>query len=432
MGLLTGNLDQLMVSRISQDSVVAIGNSNQVLNVLVLTFGIISLSTTILISQYIGANQRERLGEIYTLAVAVNIIVGGVISAGLIIFAHPIALFMRIDPVIYADFERYISIVGGGMFLTAIFNTFTAIFKSNAMMKETMFLSIGINVTNIILNAVLIYGVGFIPRLGLTGAAIATVISRFIAVIIIIYMYFKRIKTSLSIRQLFPFPKKMFGKMLTIGIPSGGESISYDITCVVIMIWINGFGINAASARFYAGMFSCATWMFASAISMASQILVGYHMGAGDHNGAEKQVFKTLKLSLVSSAIIAVILWLLSNLLFGLVMSSNQNSSIDAAEVIRLGKTVLMIDIFLECGRAVNMTMVRSLQAAGDTKFPILLGICSTWLFAVGLSYVLGVRCGMGLPGVYIAMATDEVTRAIIFIFRWKSGVWRTKNLILR
>jgi putative MATE family efflux protein len=430
MGVLTGNIDQLMVSRISQDSVVAIGNANQVLNLLILTFGIISLSTTILISQYIGANQREKLGEIYTLAIVVNIVVGGIISAVLVIFAHPIAVAMGIDPVIYSDFERYLSIVGGCVFLTAIFNTFTAIFKSNAMMTEIMCLSIGINIVNIIVNWILINGIGPLPQMGLTGAALATVLSRLIAVIIIICMYYKKIKNSLSIKQLFPFPKKMFGKMLTIGIPSGGESISYSITCIVIMVWINGFGINAASARFYAGMFSCFTWMFASAISMASQILVGYHMGAGDQNGAEKQVFKTLKLALASSAIIAIGLWLLSGWLFSWVTSSNNDSSIVPAEVIRLGQTVLMIDIFLECGRAVNMTMVRSLQAAGDTKFPILLGICSTWLFAVGLSYVLGVRCGMGLPGVYIAMATDELTRAVIFIFRWKSGVWRTKNLI--
>lgn len=430
MGVLTGNIDQLMVSRISQDSVIAIGNSNQVLNLLVLTFGVISLSTTILISQYIGANQREKLGEIYTLAVSVNVVVGGIVSAALVIFAHPIAVAMGIDPVIYADFERYLSIVGGCMFLTAIFNTFTAIFKSNALMTEIMVLSIGINIVNVSTNWLLINGIGPFPQMGLTGAAVATIISRFIAVVIIIVMYYKRIKTSLSIKQLFPFPKKMFKKMLTIGIPSGGESLSYNITCIVIMVWINGFGLNAPSARFYAGMFACFTWMFASAISMASQILIGYHIGAGDHNGAEKQMLKTLKLSLLSSATIAVILWLVSGWLFSWVTSSNNNSNIDPAEVIRLGKTVLFIDIFLECGRAVNITMVRSLQATGDTKFPIFLGIGSTWIFAVGLSYILGVRCGMGLPGVYIAMATDEIIRAVIFIFRWKSNVWRTKNLI--
>jgi Na+-driven multidrug efflux pump len=109
-------------------------------------------------------------------------------------------------------------------------------------------------------------------------------------------------------------------------------------------------------------------------------------------------------------------------MLFGIVTGNK--------EIIALGGTILLIDIIVEAGRSVNLTMVRSLQAAGDIRFPILLGIASTWAVAVGMSYILGVRLEMGLVGVWTAMGADECLRAVICLFRWKGGRWKNKKLI--
>lgn len=422
MAMFVGNIDQIMISKYSENSVIAIGNSNSVLNLLILTFTIISLSTTILVSQHIGAKKEDKIGEIYTLAVFVNGAFGILISAVLVLFAKHIAVFIKVTPLLHDEFIKYISIVGGFMFLQALFTTFASIFKSNAYMKEVMTLSIAINAVNILFNYLLIYGIGPFPELGIVGVAIATVLGRLTGVVLIIVMYFRKIRVSLSFKQLKPFPKRMLGKMVTIGLPAGGESVSYSITALVILVMINTFGIVEAKTKMYASMFASVTWMFASAVSQAAQILVGYHKGAGDIEGVQKQVKTTLKFAVTASASIATLLFIFNKPLFGLV-------TIDP-DVIKLGSKILIIDIFLESGRAVNITMVRSLQAAGDTKFPIMLGIISTWIIAVGLSYLLGVVCGLGLIGVWIAMASDECTRAIIFIFRWKSGKWKTKDLL--
>jgi len=126
--------------------------------------------------------------------------------------------------------------------------------------------------------------------------------------------------------------------------------------------------------------------------------------------------------ALLTSAAISVTLAAFSRQIFGLVT--------DSAEIIALGGRIMLIDIFLEAGRAGNLTMVRSLQATGDIRFPILLGIASTWVIAVGLSFLLGVKLGFGLAGVWVAMASDEILRATIFLFRWRSGRWKTKKLI--
>ena len=91
---------------------------------------------------------------------------------------------------------------------------------------------------------------------------------------------------------------------------------------------------------------------------------------------------------------------------------------------------IVFIEMILAQGRAINMVTVRALQACGDTKFPILIGIIFEWLVAVGGSLILSIGFNLGLIGVWIAMASDEITRAVIFTLRWKKGKWRSIELV--
>lgn len=99
----------------------------------------------------------------------------------------------------------------------------------------------------------------------------------------------------------------------------------------------------------------------------------------------------------------------------------------DDPAVHALGKTILFIEIFLEIGRAVNMSMVMALNAAGDVRAPLTIGIIFMWSVATFGSWLLGVHWGWGLAGIWIAMAADECTRGLVFFWRWHQGVWRKR-----
>ena len=77
-----------------------------------------------------------------------------------------------------------------------------------------------------------------------------------------------------------------------------------------------------------------------------------------------------------------------------------------------------------------NMTMCRVLQACGDIRYPILLCVIFAWVMGVGGSWLFGVRFGLGLPGLWIAMALDECIRAVLFLWRWWSGAWQSKHVL--
>ncbi len=211
-------------------------------------------------------------------------------------------------------------------------------------------------------------------------------------------------------------------KLLAIGIPSGGESVSYNLSQMVITKIVNGFGTAVINTRVYANMFAMVSYMYGSAVSQAAQILVGVLIGGRKLEDAHKQVMRTIIYSLIIGVGVSTLLYIFSDSLFGLFT--------DDPAVLRLCKQVMLIEIFLEAGRAVNMTQVRALQAAGDIQFPILLGIASQWGVAVTLSFVFAVGMNLGVVGVWLAMMIDEVLRAILFLLRWYSGKWKTRNLI--
>lgn len=420
--MLVGNVDQIMVGRYSQQGVAAIGNANQILNLLLITFSVICTASTILISQYSGAKERGHIQQTYALSIVVNVFFSGMISA-LLLFGSPLIFrMMSLPQELMKDGVIYLRIIGAGMVLQAVYLTYTAFFRSNAMMKQTMVVSVGVNILNIFGNMILINGMFGIPPMGVAGAAISSVVSRLIGAIVIIVMFRKITGEKIKFSSLAPFPRALLKKLLGIGVPSAGESLSYSLSQVVIQSICNLLPVYVITTRVYANMFANFSYIYVSAISQAAQIVVGYLMGARQIDATAERVNATLKISLKTALVMSVLVCIFAKPLAGL-MTKDQR-------VIELFQKIALCEIALELGRAVNIVMVRSLQAIGDIRFPVTICIISAWLVAVGLGWLFAIRLGWGLVGLWVAMALDECFRAFLFLWRWKGGKWKEKNLL--
>ncbi len=421
--MLVGNADQFMISRYSQTAVAAIGNSNQVLNVLLLSFGVVNTATVILFSQYKGAGQREKMNQVASLALLTNMILGLLIGGILVAAKGRIFTWMQVPADAFDEACRYVDIVGSCLVLPALFMTLSAIFRSNGWLKEALGISAVMNVLNITGNALLIHGFGPLPALGLSGVAYSSNFARFAGILLFIwFLRRRRQQLGIAVAYLNPFPWAQEKRLLSIGLPAGGDSLSYTSAQVCILRMINTFGTPVVAAGIYSKMFANLSFLYSLALAQASQILVGYRIGAGEKDQVDKQVTKTAALAVMISCTMSVIMFLLSEQLFGLFTKDPQ--------VIALGRKIMLIDIPLEAGRAVNMVMVRSLQAAGDIRFPVVSGILCVWLVEVTGCYLFGVRAGYGLVGIWAVMAFDEVFRAVIYLWRWRQGLWRQRSLI--
>lgn len=420
--MLVGNADQIMVGWHDPSGVGAIGNANQVTNLVLLVFSVICTASMILISQYIGAKDTRRVNRTYTVALVTNICFGVIVSLVLVFGCGGIFRLMGVHEDILDKTCGYMRIIGAGMVFQSVYLTFTAFFRSSQMMKETMLISVLMNCLNIGGNAILINGLGPVPALGVLGAAISSDLSRLIGVIAIGVLFRRRFGKAIQFSDLRPFPAEQFKRLLAIGLPTGGESMSYNLSQICIQTVCNRFAQFVVNTRVYANMFANITYLFGSALSQAAQVVAARLMGAGDVPGTEKSVRRALAGSVGVSLTVSVLLYIFARPVYSIFTSD--------PDILTLAPTIMLIEIPLEVGRAVNMVMCRVLQACGDIKYPITLCVIFAWAVAVGGSWLFGVHFGLGLPGLWMAMACDECIRAVLFLLRWKSGAWRSKPLL--
>lgn len=417
--MMVPNVDQFMLSRYSQGSVAAVGNDNVVFNLVILTLAVLSQASTILIAHHRGAGDMKKVSEVCTVALVTNLVLGLVISLALFLFDDFFLDILGIPQEIWSDASLYIRWIGLFVFIQAMYMAFISFLRGFAQLKLTMLCSMVMNIMNISGNMILIHGLGPIPSLGVTGVCISTNISKFVGFFLILYLFHRYTPARLSLSYLKPFPKDTLHKLLYLGIPSGGETFSYQLSQTVIMKFVNIFGVAVITTKVYCYIIAMMSYVYSQSLAMATQILVGYFKGAGDNEEVDKRVKFTIAVAMLLSGSIATFLYLNSDSVLSIFTSD--------PEVLALGKTILFIEIFLETGRAVNMCMVMALNASGDVKAPVTVGIIFMWSVATFGAWLLGVHLYWGLAGIWIAMACDECTRGLVFFWRWHKGVWRKR-----
>lgn len=420
--MLVGNADQIMVGWHDPNGVGAIGNANQITNLVLLVFSVVCTAAMILISQYLGAKDTRRVNQTYNAALLMNLLFGVVVSVLLIVLCPVIFRLMGVHQEIFEETCLYMRIIGGGMVFQSVYLTFTAFFRSSQMMKETMVISVAMNCLNIGGNYVLINGLGPIPALGIAGAALSSDLSRLIGVVIIALLFRRKFGPVLSARHLRPFPWDQFRRLLAIGLPTGGESLSYNGSQICVQSVCNLFAAYVVNTRVYANIFANVTYLFGSALSQAGQVVAARLMGAGQVEQTDRNVKRSVVMAVAVSGILSVVLYVFCQPVYRLFTKD--------PDILLLARTIMLIEIPLELGRAVNMVLCRALQACGDIRFPIGICILGAWLVGVGGGYVLGVVFHLGLAGLWIAMACDECMRALLFLWRWHQGGWRSRSLL--
>ncbi|MGY3718736.1 MATE family efflux transporter [Sutcliffiella cohnii] len=414
--MLMGNADTLMLSQYSDDSVAAVGVANQILQMLIVMFGFIATGTTILVAQYLGAKDRHSASEVTVISIVANLIFSLGISIFIYFTSSKMLLMMNLPPELLSEADFYLKLVGVFSFVQALIMTIGATIRSYGFTKDTMYVTIGMNILNVIGNYLFIFGPFGIPVLGVDGVAISTVVSRSLGLLVMVYLLFRRIEEPLPFRKVFSLPFSHLKNLLKIGVPSAGEHIAWNGAQMVITYFIVMLGTEALTTRVYAQNLIMFIMLFAIAIGQGTQILIGHQIGAKQIELAYKRCMKSLRLGIVLAFSAAIVFYLLSDSLLSLFTNN--------PDVIAVGGTLLLLSVLLEPGRAFNLVVINSLRATGDVKFPVYMAILSMWGLQLPIAYILGIHFELGLVGIFIAFIFDEWFRGIIMLIRWRSRVW--------
>ena len=420
--MLMGMVDTFMLSAYSDNAVAAVGMSNQVINLIAVMFNFVAAGTVILISQNLGAQNQTKTSEIAIVSIGANFCIGILLSIVMITCSKYILTFMNTPLEIMDITLSYTKIIGSFLFLMAIQPVLSGILRSFGFTKYSMVITLIANIINIFGNALFIYGLFGVPELGPIGVAISTVFSRFITVCLIAFIIYRKINFTFSEHFFKTWPIQDVKNILKIGVPSALEQLAYSSSQVIIISFVSMLGTLAITTRVYTNNISMFIYLFSLAIAQGNQVLVGYLIGQEKTEEVSKHTFKTQRLAVLVSLILSILFYLGSDYLFGLFTEEQS--------ILKLGHTLLLINVALEIGRGTNLVLTNALKAADDINYPFILGIIGMWIICIPIAYLFGIHLGLGLAGIWIAYAVDECFRGLIFTLRWKSKKWLNKSFV--
>lgn len=416
--MLSGMVDTLMLSSVSDQAVGAVGTANTYIGVFIIMFGVISSGMVAVMTQNIGAGRPGIAYQARQLGLAFNAVIGVLMSVFLALFSGSMLRIVSIAPALMEPAETYLKIVGGACFLNALIPIFSSYLRVFGYTKHSLIGTIIGNVLNIVLNSIFL----FVLDWGVMGVAVATVISRVVNLIIVAAMGAVLIKAKQSPDRL---PAgRILGQIIKIGFPSACETALYNVAMTLIVRYMNQMdtdGMNV-TARSYTMQIANFSYCIGAALAQANAIMTGWRIGAKEYDECNKGTKKAAIYGIIAATCFSVTFAATGHFIVHIFT--------DDVQMINLVVKLLIVDIFLEFGRVTNLVYGQALKTSGDALFPVVMGAIFMYLFAVGGTYFIGIHLGLLAVGAYIAMAADECARAVGMVIRWKSGKWRNKRLV--
>ncbi len=420
--VLVGMCDGVMVSSVGEAAISGVSLVDMINNVVLTLFAALATGGAVVTSQYLGARQgenaRRSIGQLVLMSGTFGL---GAMALCLVLGRGMMRLFFgRIASDVMEAGLIYFRITALSFPFIALYNAGAAIFRSVGNSKVSMKVSIGMNMINVVGNALCIYGL----KMGVAGVAIPTLVSRAVAAAVILYLAARPgQELTLQGKNLLHIQGSMMGKILNIGVPSAFENSLFQLGRVVVVSMIAGFATYQTSANAVANNLDSVGVIIGQAMGLAMVTVVGQCIGAADTDQAVYYIKKLMRWAYIFQGLSNALILILLPQLVGLY----RTLSPEAREL-----SFLLVRIHAGCAILLwpaSFVLPNALRASNDVRFTMVVALASMAIFRIGFSWVLCVQMQYGAVGVWIAMVIDWVCRTAFFVGRLVSGKWKTKYL---
>jgi putative MATE family efflux protein len=414
--MLIGTVDTFMVSHVSDGAVAALGVANQVIVFFLIAFNFIGIGTSVVITHHLGARDRAGADRIATNAIAVNTWLGASFSAAVYFLALPMLRLMQLPGSLMDYALPFLTLMGGTLFMESMNISIAAVLRAHHHTRDAMLVTLGQNILNVAGNAITLFGLLGCPRMGVLGVALSGIFSRAVACVALWILLDYHIHLRLRIADFFTIQWGRVRRILHIGLPAAGEQVCYWSAFIVVTTFVARMGPEKLAVQSYTLTIQRFAMLFSFSIGLGTEILIGHLVGAGQFEEAYRKLLRSVRTGLILVTIVIIGVAAAGPHILG-------RFTQDAA-IISTGSLLLRLAILLEPGRVFNVIVISSLRATGDVGFPIQMAVLSMWCVWVPLAWFLGLKLGLGLVGVWIAMITDEWLRGLLMYWRWKKRRW--------
>ncbi len=408
-------LDVLFISRISDHAVNSVSVPGQYLSICQILAFSVSAGSIICVNQAIGMGNLKKVNRLATIACAANALLGALF--GLVFFFHADGLLsvMRLEADTLSGAARYLRITGGLMIFQCVSIVFNSLSRSLGRIRAPLYINIAANLINVAGNYLVVFHPEITHVDQVAGVAMTSVLSQF-AGMVIAFVFAYRAGVRVSPRYFMPFPKEDIGMALSLGIPGGLNNISYSLCQLVTTAIISHFGDMMVSTKVYVSSLAGYVTLVSMSFCQANSIMVGYRVGAAKYEEARRLAIFVARVAVLSNLFFSGVLFIFRRQFISIFTG-------DPA-ILQTASSILLIDFAVEVGRALNNSFSGSLTAVGDVRYQLVVNQLSGWLISVGCAYLFSTVFGLGLYGVWMAFALDELTRGLIMRVRWRSGRW--------
>lgn len=411
--------DTLFLSRQSDTAAAAVGALFPVLTLTNALFSVAGQAGCAVAGQLLGARRDDEVPFTYGALLTLNTALGLVVGAAFLLLDESLPAWLGLDANARVYAAIYLRWVGGTQVLTALQQALTSIVNSLGATRVSLVQALAANVTSIGLNAYFLYGPS--GGLGVQGVAMATIVSKVAALAIGAWALWYHLRIRIAFPAGFSAFLEAIKPVFRIAAPSVLEPLAFETSQIAITRLVVQMGPAALAARVYTFNLCILGVLWSLAIGMGTQILLAHRIGAGLFEAAQQQLRQSVRLAALGGVAIVLALNVFHAPLMGLFTRD--------PEVIRLTRPLFQLGLLLELGRAANVVVGGALRSSGDARFASLVGGVLMWTVAVPLSYLFGLQLGLGVVGVWLAMACDECLRGFINYRRWLSGAWQRYRL---
>ena len=415
---LVGFVDNAMVGQLGTSELAAISLGNSFV-FLAMAFGIgFSTAITPLIAESDAKKNKSNTKSILSNGILVCIFLGAVLMI-IVLIAKPIIYYMGQSEEVVNLAYPYITLVAISLFPLIIFQSFKQFSDGLSFTKIAMISTVIANLINVVINYILIYGKFGFPKLELVGAGIGTLISRFIMVLIIIYLIKSNPKINQYLDNLFSlkYSSIITKKIINLGYPSALQMM-FEVGFFISGIWVCGIiGINYQAANQIALNLSSLTFMVALGLSVAATIRIGNQKGLNDYKNLKRIAISIFLITILIELIFALIFIIFSDLLPWLYLENNNN--FDVLETVSLASKLLIIVALFQIFDGIQIVAQGALRGIQDVKIPSMICFLSYIIFGVPIMIYLGLYTDLKATGVWIGFLIGLMIASILLSIRF-------------
>jgi len=414
-------VDIFFVSKLGTDAVASVGITESLMTIVyALSIGF-SMATAAIVSRRIGEKNTDAAAVVALQSIIIVVLISFVLAFVGLFFADDLLRLMGASESVVAIGKRYAQISITSNVVIMLLFTINAVFRSSGDASMSMKILLISNGINIILDPCLIFGLWFFPKLGVEGAAIATVTGRGIGVLIQLYILFfgnQRIKIK---RKHFFIDFKLIKKLIKISLGGIAQNLIATSSWIFLVSIITTFGSIVVAGYTIALRIILFVLLPAWGFSNSAATLTGQNLGAGKPERAVKSVIITSFINFIYMSIVAIFMLIFSENIIELFIS-------DYA-VIQKGAIAIRIISCSLFSYSIGMVMIQVFNGSGKTQIPTIISFISFWIIQIPLSYFLAYQVLNSENGVYFSIIISDLILTIIAIIFFKKGKWKLHKI---